>query len=97
MTFVKRLYKWHVNRFMGKMVPFNADYFGAFGDLVSSRGSLPDGSKIEIMTHPLYRDASTGELSMSGVFMDYKSPIDAMAEFWKKNRDVFQLTGMSET
>lgn len=97
MTFVKRLYKWHVNHFMGKMVPFNVDYFGAFGDLVSSRGSLPDGSKIEIMTHPLYRDASTGELSMSGVFMDYKSPIDAMAEFWKKNRDVFQLTGMSET
>lgn len=96
LTIMKRLYKWRINRFMGKVVPFNADYFGAFADLVSSGDRLPDGTTVEIMTHPLYRDASTGELSMFGTFMDYKSPIDVMAEFWKQNRDVFQLTGMSK-
>ena len=93
LTGLKRLYKWHINHYMGKWIPFNADYFGAFADFCSNLASLPDGCSVEVMTHPLYRDNVTGELSMSGKFMDHRTPIETMADFWQRHSDKFQLTG----
>ena len=96
LTGLKRLYKRHINHYIGKWIPFNADYFCAFSDVVSSMASLRDACCVEVMTHPLYRDKFTGELSMSGTFMDHRTPIETMAEFWKRHSDKFQLIGLRQ-
>ena len=93
---VKRLYKWYVNRYMGNMLPFNADFFGGFMDLESCWNELPDGARVEVMTHPLFRDRQSGDLSMDGEFVDHRSDIEAIPEFWTKHREDLVLMGAEE-
>ena len=93
---VKRLYKWYVNRYMANRVPFNADFFGGFMDLVSCWNELPDGARVEVMTHPLFRDRQSGDLSMEGEFVDHRSDIGVILEFWMKHREDIVLMGTEE-
>jgi len=82
LTPLKKFYKVFINRQLCRQMSPNADFFCAFHDLASCWRNLPDGVCVEIMAHPLYRDAESGELSMDGEFMDFRSPIKEMADFW---------------
>jgi predicted glycoside hydrolase/deacetylase ChbG (UPF0249 family) len=91
LTPLKRFYKSFINRRLCQLTAPNAAFFCAFRDLAACWRSLPDGASVEIMSHPLYRDAESGELSMDGALMDFRSPIEEMATFWTTHRNVMRL------
>lgn len=91
LTPAKRIYKSVINRQLCRLMSPNADYFCAFHDLTTCWRNLPDGVRVEIMSHPLYRDEESGNLSMDGELVDFRSPIEELADFWTVNGDAMRL------
>jgi len=77
----KRLYKAFVNPLLRKHLPFHADCFCSFADLVSMWDCLPNNAVVEVMVHPLYRKGASGELDLKGELMDHRSPLSNLASF----------------
>ena len=78
----KKLYKGFFNRYVSRRFQCE-DFFCSFGDLKASLDSIPDGSSVEVMVHPMF--GSPGRLDINGPLTDSGFPILDELGFYKDN------------
>ena len=78
----KRLYKCFFNRYISRRFRCE-DFFCLFRDLKANLDSIPDGSSVEVMVHPMF--GVPGGLNLDGPLTDSGCPIADELEYYKGN------------
>lgn len=95
LTSVKRVYKCFVNAYIRRYLPFHVDYFCSYNDLSARWFRIPEGARVEMMVHPLYRSVDDGTLDLHGTFMDHRTPMSELVAFLSERKSDIKVVSPS--